>query len=282
MSVPQVAQSYTAGLLRDVGLPLVAVVGTLLLPFQWILILFIVTGHAHFLMAYIYQARAGKMDKGYLLLALLTLLLLGSYLFYAGNFIVLVLAVGLLFSAHFAYDEFTLHGEKPTLENFALVLGFSLFFLSLVASYMFPGQSLLIVLAFGIAAVTALVRLGISRKPISRTETYLVFIMLLIAILAVGFQVPERVLGVIVLLHVANWYVSFGVRLRANPARARKYWLEVAATLTFFVGLFLLFTVFHVEILRLVFGAAFYYAWAIAHIVLSFYTSIARRNVVAT
>lgn len=282
MSSPESLPRYSAGLLRDVGLPLLAVAGTLVLPFQWILVLFIVTGHAHFLMAYLYQARAGRIDTGYVLVALVLLLTLGSYLFYTGDFIALVLAVGLLFSAHFAYDEFTLHSEKPTSENFALVVGFSLFFLSLVASYMFPGNNWLTLLSFGIAGITVLVRLYISRKPASHTEKYLVFIMVLIALLAVGFQMPERVLGVIVLLHVANWYVSSGVRLRATPTRARTYWIEVAATLLLFSGLFAIYVGFHVEALRMVFGAAYYYAWAIGHIILSFYTSLARRGVVIT
>lgn len=269
---------FSGGPLRDYGLPVAAVAATLALPFAYIMWAYLVVGHAHFLMAYLYQWRGKKMDARYLLLSALLLLAAGWYFLVAGAGVVPILvAAGILFALHFAIDEFTLHGERLDGRAWMSVAGFTLLFSSLILLVALPGFAAAPFAALGLFLGFIALRFLVSRAKPTAGERYLWFTGALLAALALGFGLPESILGVLLLLHFANWYVGFGKRLRPRPERARTYWKEVAVTLGACLALFALYRFFGASMLAVFFGLGAYYAWAIAHILLSFVSAIPRK-----
>jgi len=190
----------------------------------------------------------------------------------------LLLLIGVLFSAHFAYDEITLHDETPTRESVAGVIGFTLFFSSFLVASVFRGLEWFYLVGIGLVLAIAAWRFLVRRSPLTHAERYLWIVEFLSFLLAVVFHQTNAMLGVIVLLHAANWYVGYGMKLRGRPERARQYWVEVVVSLAAASGLFALYRSAGFSWLYAFFGQAPYYAWATAHIVLSLMASLARRK----
>lgn len=268
--------AYRASYARDLLLPLITLILSVTLPFQLIVILFLIAGQAHFVMAYWYQWRGGKTDLRYMLTAV-TLLVLGvAYFTLSGEAIPLLLAIGVLFSIHFAHDEIMLHGEPRNAPNIIAAVGFSLFFALLVTMFAFPALSgyaswtaIVPVLAFGI-------RLAVYRGKPSRTEWYLWLIEVIIGVVMVVTGNPDSALAAIVILHVVNWYVGYDSRLVGNTPRRIRYWIEVIAWLSIITALLVVYMHARTPVLDIIFRVRYYYAWAIAHIVLSYVASLPR------
>jgi hypothetical protein len=273
--------TFTTGPLREYVLPVSAVLLSIVLPFYLIAWMYIIVGHAHFLMAYLYQYRGKRMNFSYLLVAAAVLIASLWYFFVADlGFMPILVVAGILFALHFAIDEFTLHGEPFGREAWIAIAGFTLLFSSLVVLVALPALTWLSSAAYGVLAGTVIVRLLLSRKPILKTERYLFLIGVLLLLLGAALNLPTHVLGVILLLHFMNWYVGYGVRLRARPERLRIYWKEVAVTLGICTALFAAFVYSEGTFLYALFGFTPYYAWAIAHILLSFVSSGSRSSAV--
>lgn len=102
---------YRAGKLRDYVFPLIAALAVFALPFTYVMYAYILVGQAHFLMAYLYQYRGGKITKTYLFVALALGAAATLYLTSGIGITPLFIIAGTIFSAHFALDQFTLHGE---------------------------------------------------------------------------------------------------------------------------------------------------------------------------
>lgn len=268
---------YHASPIRDYGFPLLALLAGTMMPFTAILMLYVVTGQAHFFMGYLYQYRAGKMTRIYVFVAALLAVLASLYFAYIGALLPLILAVGVFFSAHFAHDEILLHGETRTRGKILTVLGFTLYFSALVCTYIVPSLSSYAVYALFIPVCVAAARFLVDKSPIGASERYLWMVELVIFLVALVSGNPGGVLGVIVLLHVANWYVGVGGRVAGNSARTRSYWTEVVVSLAVVAALFALYVYGIAPMLGLLFKVPFYYAWAIAHIVLSFVASLSPR-----
>ncbi len=260
---------------RDFLLPLPVFAIILSFPFQWVVWSYIVFGQAHFLMTYIYQARGKKMTHGYLVIAALLAVCAAAYFILDGSIIPLILMVSVLFAAHFSLDELTLHDESWTKSSLISVALFTCLFFSFVLVDISPT----FVLVPGIAALIFTVyvagRMVAERLP-SVGERYLWYIAVIVAILS--FTVPSfsalNVLACIIWLHGFNWAIGYGVRLRGRGAEEPRYW---GLTIVTFAGSLVgwaLFQFWGMEWLGALFALGPYYAWAIAHILLSFYASI--------
>ncbi len=274
----RLAAPYSTTYLRDVGFPLLMLLMSVWVPFPLIVILFIVSGHAHFAMAYWYQYRSGKMDVRYILVAVTLALCALAYFTFSGELLPLLLAIGILFSAHFAYDEITLHGEPRTRANLIAMLGFTLYFACLVATFAFPELGIAAPYAVLIPAAAFGVRLFITQEAPSRTEWYIWFVEIIIGAVMVLTGNPSSALAAIVLLHAANWYVGYDSKLHSSAERRKKYWIEVFLWLLAMTLLFIIFVYTHLFVLETLFRVRYYYAWAIAHIVLSYMASVSRTS----
>lgn len=270
-------QTYRTGPIRDYLFPLAALGASMLASFELILMLFIVTGQAHFLTAYWYQYRAGKMDVRYLLVAGVLFIAAIAYFFMSDALLPLLFLVGVLFSAHFAYDELQLHGEASTKAKLVTVAGFTAFFSALVVTFAVPALAPFAPFTLTIPVLALIVRFLLDPTKPGKAERYLWLVEAVIFFIAVGLGQSGTVLGVIVLLHVANWYVGFGTRLARDPVRLRAYWTQVVLILMALTLLFLIYLHARTPLLEFLFKSTYYYAWAIAHIVLSFIASLPRR-----
>lgn len=265
------------GWMRDIGLPLLAAGATVALPFMWLVSAFIVAGQAHFFMAYLYQYRGGRMNRRYLAAACVIAVAATLYFAFNGGLLALAILISALFSFHFAYDEFTLHDERMTASRFVTVVGFTLTFFFLVMLFIFPAANWLVVASAAAGLSTLIARFWLTRSPPTRAERYLWFVAALLFAVAVISGLPGSILATIVLLHCANWYVGYGTRLSGEPVRARKYWIEAVGLFVLSALLFAAFSLAHFSFLGVLFSLAPYYAWAVAHILLSLVTLLPRR-----
>jgi hypothetical protein len=263
-------QSPGLGLLRDVGLPLAAISAALILPFHYLVHTFIVIGQAHFFMAYLYQYRGRRMDARYLAAAVLIGVLLIAYLMFFKEVMLLLVLISVLFSFHFAWDELALHDEGMTRGRLVTVLGFSGSFFLLTLVFAFPNLAWPSRAALGVALGAIALRFLIEQTKPARGELYIWFVQALLFGIALGFGLSGHVLALIVIIHVINWYIAYGVKLSSNPARAKTYWREVALFLLVTLGLFVAYWELEIAALGVLFALGPYYAWAVAHILLSY------------
>lgn len=259
--------------MRDVALPVGAVALAAWLPFHLLVHAFIVLGQAHFALTYLYQWRGKRMTRRYGIAALALALSAAAYFAYAGQALPLMVLITVLFSFHFAWDEFTLHDEVPTRGGIVSVAGFTLSFFLLSMLFLFPGASVLAALALAVAVGAISIRFLVERAPPRRAERYLWLVQALLFAIALLLGLPGHVLAVIVILHVLNWYAGYGARVASDMARARRYSRDVALSLAATLALFLAYRGLEVGWLAFLFGLAPYYAWATAHIILSLIAS---------
>ncbi len=267
---------YRAGKLRDYVFPLIAALAVFALPFTYVMYAYILVGQAHFLMAYLYQYRGGKITRTYLFVALALGAAATLYLTSGIGITPLFIIAGTIFSAHFALDEFTLHGEPLSTSRIATIVGFATLHSSLIIVVAFPTLSYLGFVVGGMLALLILIRTLFSKSAPSRAEYYLWFIAAILFFFATVIGMPSHILGIIVILHFVNWYVGYGDRLKGVPAAARRYWKEVAATLALSSSLLLLYLLFSIPFLDVFFDLTYFYLWTAAHIVLSFVTATYR------
>lgn len=267
---------YRTTYLRDIGLPLLTLVLSITLPFPLIVMLFLVAGQAHFAMACWYQYKGHKMDVRYVLVALALLASAIAYFTLSGAAIPLLLAIGVLFSLHFAHDEILLHGEERNTPNLLAAFGFSAFFALLVGMFAFPQVSAYAPYAAVVPIVALAVRYLLYKGKPSRTEWYLWLVEVIIGAVMILTGNPNSALAAIVILHVVNWYVGYDSRLIGNPKRRIRYWIEVVLWIGIVTALLVVYTYTRTPWLEVLFRVRYYYAWAIAHIVLSYIASLPR------
>ena len=262
-------------LARDFLLPLVFVLVLLWLPPLWAAYAIVFGGQAHFFMAYLYQYRAGKMQRASYLVRALILLLLAYWFFTQspGATGLLFLAASNLFALHFAYDEFTLHKNHFDIGALLTLMGF----FALHASILEATNTALDIPYFSVTAqvLGALIlaaRVLIVRHPLSDAERYLWFVAAIIlaaALLVPGLFDPYSVTAIVASLHFYNWMIGYGIRVHRKSIE-RRYWTETVTTAGLSLALLLLYLQFPQSALALVFSFPAYNAWAIGHIVLSY------------
>lgn len=257
-------------MMRNYCLPLVLFLVAYLFSENVISVSMLILAQSHFLMAYLYQYRGGKMNAWYISTALLLLLLFGSiFMFVPEPLYVLFTLATLLFSVHFVVDEITLHDDSWTSENSLSVFGFILLFNAIAFSTLYPTLQWLIII-FSITVFSyALVRLLKGKWP-STSERYLWFL----SILFLFYYVLHRSTNLdflvffIILLHGSNWLIGYGIRLHGHT-QEKRYWIETAFFLTLCAILEGIYVVTKTPYLVFFFSFLPYYCWAIAHIILS-------------
>jgi len=255
---------------RNIILPLLVVAELYFLPYWFVLATMIVGGQAHFFMAYLYQFRAGKMKRGYLMAAAVIAALIIFYYLVSGAFIPLYIAVSILFITHFAFDEFTLHDEKWTFSKVSSAVGLVVTFMTLVLHSVHPILIVLlsVLIINGIGIVIRLVRNAASVSP---AEWYMWFLQALVILMVFGtIPIPmTSITSFIIILHFFNWMIGYGVKLRDLKKPRNRYWIETGVSFVGFGILYWLFYMVSEPLFALFFTVSAYYAWAIGHILLS-------------
>ncbi len=265
---------------RDFLLPLLIFTLPFVMSLQYFQLAVVVGAQYHFTMSYWYQYRSGKINRWYLLLALCCFLGLSTFLLYNPNPLqTLFLITSVLFSTHFAIDEVTLHNDSFNSEQIVSVFLFVLLHMSIHLALVWSVMAWLVTFSCILFGSYALVRLYKQNYP-TQSERYLWYLAFLFIIYHLTHLDTTFSLGVglmsIVVLHLFNWLIGYGVRVHGT-VRERRYWLETAG----FIGFFTLFAVVYVEtkspLLVFVYGTVYYYCWAIGHILLSGLLSYQKR-----
>lgn len=254
-------------LFRDYGILALTFVAAYTLPLPWIVASYIVLGQAHFLMSFLYQWRGGQMNPRYLFLAIMLIAGTVVYFSFDFGFTPILVLTAVAFPFHVAVDEIFLHHEKLTRVRFITALAFVALTASLILWQILPLLQPLFVTLIICSALWMVVRM--LTGMVSKGEQYLFVVGVLFAIVfgAAGIAVQ---LGALILIHVFNWAVGYGRRVRQNPIVRRRYWLEMLLFNVAVLALFLLFVIFEFELLQLLFIPLYLDIWATIHAVLSF------------
>lgn len=256
-------------MVREVGVPAALFAFCAVFPSTWVAATYLVVGQGHFLMAFLYQHRAGKMRTvRYIILAILTLAAAFWYFRDVGLAMPMLVVAATAFGLHFAVDEFYLHKEKVTWEKGLTIAGFGILYSTLMLKFASPIFAPVVPYAVGAALALILLRI-FSSVPASGAERYLWLVQGLLVLLAVIFNLPGQVLAVIILLHCANWALAYGEKVRPNPVRARRYWTDTTATLAVATLLFTISAYGAFSVFQYLFVPMYWNAWAVAHFILS-------------
>jgi len=250
---------------HDVCVPALIFASLLFLPLQWAFVVIFATGYGHIGLGYWYMFHSKKQKR-------LPLALIGLLLFIIAALVTLLvsdhmyvrIAVGVLFSIHFLFDEFATRAETISGPAWLTVVTFFVLFnaLSVIPTFFGVPYALLI----GIVALSLYgVRFLFSAK-VSTSERYAMYLSIGIFFLLFTEHSVEKSLGFIILLHGYNWFVAYGERVQNDPVRSFAYWRNVGIALSLSVGGYALFALSYAPFLQYLFVPYFFFLWTIAHI----------------
>lgn len=268
----------------------------LILDWRSIIALFVVLGQGHFLLAYYYQFKAGKMDRAYLARYLVSSALLLIFWFSSFHHELLVLFTAVFFLQHALFDElYLLRDTKPEQEsplNWGRLLEISPVFL-LYTGMLVDGilsqptspQTLWLsarlppvvsVMALLSALLLGFYTLALWKKSHRLDSVSLYFFVcgfLLMLVIGSGLThgVPVvKLMGFIILFHYFNWYGHYYHKLQSEQLAMRHYLGMTMVINLAIVGLYLLWTRGALGFLGTVFlSEDAFYLWTILHLVTS-------------
>lgn len=240
-------------------------------------------GQGHFLLAYLYQWKAGKVSyRGAAFFAVAAICFFALAL--SGvRFEWFITLVAAFFFMHHVYDETTLTGLAQTrfrpLEQLLIIAPAS----ALMADSAFGTNLFLWSLWLNAALVGALIILSARGKhDFDVLSAY--FAIATLTIVGVGWALPDTrasqlVTSGIILFHYVCWYLFYYARLRQNPVRRTAYVRDVILVHAVVLPLFLAF-IFDwrgAYWLSFIFAPVSFYVWAALHIGVSFSLALKAR-----
>jgi hypothetical protein len=236
-------------------------------------------GHAHYLMAYLYQYKAGKMDRAYLVrfAAMFALMLVGlAWLDWGWAFYLLGSGY---FVLHFLYDERFLLADGNDFRGWLRVLPIALIYLAATANVRLgidlqPLAGVVAVAGFAVhAGAMALKRVRPTQQDLSFLLVFAIGMTFLYPQHFGGFANGLNALNFIVLTHYMNWYFQYLVRFRNTPAARNTLLVDIAWTNALILGVFLAARSFGGPIAIVgdgLFTADWYFGWTLLHYAVTF------------
>lgn len=239
----------------------------------------LVMGHAHYLMAYLYQYKAGKMDRGYLarLFAMFALMLVALEWLDWGAAIYL-LGSG-YFVLHFLYDERFLLADGNDFRGWLRVLPIVLIY---VAAPIHVGLGLDLQPLAGMVAVGGFAlhagAMAIARRRPSQQDIS----FLLIFAIGMTFLYPQHFgnlaragngINFIVITHYMNWYFQYLVRFRDAPKSRNTLLVDIAWTNGLILAVYLAARNLggpFAAVGSVMFTAEWYFGWTLLHYFVTF------------
>jgi hypothetical protein len=256
-----------ASLLRLLLVPIVAL-GAFLLPLELVVTLFIVLGHAHFALAYLYRYKAGKLPLWYLAV---TLGVFSASVWFLGVDRwpeMLIFLAGAHFWLHFSFDESFLFKEKLGYMSTIAALPFFLTLMAYLLQSLFYMQvlwpSALLSLGIALASLGLLALL----RAFSPSRIYMLTLGFAIALTLLFYpDIPlERVAGFLILLHYAEWYGEYIVKLWSRPSSLARFGRDVVIVNVIVAVLYTGFVaVPALSFLAVFFHPLYFYAWTLLH-----------------
>ncbi len=245
----------------------------------------IIFGQAHFIVAYFYKNKSGKLDKKYInnFLYFLVLLFIPTYfiglnIVYVNYFIVFTT---LIFVLHYFYDELKIFNFQD--DNFKNIAALAVFlsFTTIFTMMVFELKSILyltpviflIILLFGMLNFK-LIKRDFDFSKLENLSIYLftalnIFVPLLLLFTDIGVL---KITGFIIIFHYLRWYFFYFDRFNSlEDKKELNFYLDVVFWVHIFV--IILFVIYSIDAKRgflfLLFGPIFFYTWTLLHIVLS-------------
>ncbi len=232
--------------------------------------LFIVLGQGHFIAAYLYRWKAGKIGAAYITRYILIFVaLIASYEYYRYDF-ELEIITALYFTVHFLVDERYLKGGTPLPKGLLLLLPFFLLFMGYVLDYrLHLGMSrplVLVSLVISLATVAAF----IARRFVDGILLlyFQILYLLLVAVYPIHDTLPlNYLIGSIVLFHYFNWYLHYALRYSADRRKFRSYVYDMLFVNALVLSAYFFFRANDESIFRYFFRPSYFYIWTLMHLV---------------
>lgn len=237
--------------------------------------LFIVLGQSHFLLAYLYQWRAGKMTTPYLSLYVV----LATVFFYTGIFFGfsgwLVVFTGTLFAAHFFIDEFRMAQLPFSIGRAGIGAAFIAPYLAILTNAFIGFNALFETFFISVLFLCVGAALVSLQHPWTRTDFFMVIAAGSSFFLLSMPPPPEYLLGFIILFHYIRWYFYYFFCLEHNLSRRRTYMqhvilINIAVFVLYFIYGFSFFRWNNTGFFEYFFDPNFFYLWTVLHIFFSY------------
>lgn len=254
-------------LVHDVCIPALIFLSLFVLPLPWAFVLIFATGYGHIGLGYWYMFHSKKQKKA-VLAGVALALFAGATLvtLFVADHIYVRLAVGVLFSAHFLFDEFVTRGEAVSGWAWLTAATFFAMFNSLSVFPTFYSSPVLVV---GVVSLAIYAIRFLSREPVRTSEKYMMYLSVFVFLLLFSDHSVEKSLGFIILLHGYNWFVAYGERVQNDAERRSIYWRNVLIALSLSVGGYVLFALSYAPYLQYFFVPYYFFLWTIAHILMT-------------
>jgi len=239
-----------------------------------IVALFVVLGQAHFLLTYLYQARAGKIGWKYLVLYALALSSLfviasGSNDPRSWTFVL----AGSVFAVHFFVDEMMMHELPLTRERKLLGAAFIFLYSALLFRGAYDVSFPLVSCAIAVGLVAPITLQRLRERSIRVPDMFFlgsIFVLLFVFLVPWSVSLASA-LGFIILFHYARWYLFMFFRFLMEDGRPRLYGYvrDVVAVNAVAMAGYGLYRVGGITMLRYVFDPTYFYIWTIMHVLFS-------------
>ena len=258
---------------KGISFALVALAIAYLSPLQ-IGLGFSVLGQGHFLGAYYYQWKAGKIKPMWFLAYAVLAMALFTLAIATHRFEWFALGAGVLFFTHHFQDEVTLFGKERSFARALEQIPPIALYSTLTADALFGISSALFAVGATLAslALYALIVRYRSYTP-DALSVYLWLVAAgLIVLWTTGIRMaPEALLGSVILFHYICWYVHFYFRFANDKEKQHRYVREMLTVHAIVFGFYAVFvyTTWGSLNLGYIFLPIYFYIWAILHIVFS-------------
>jgi len=254
------------------------------LPEKSVAGIMMILAQGHFLLSYLYQYKAGKMNQGYARRYFpFAILLFGACLLTPTEKLIEGITVA-YFVIHFFYDERYLLREKADFAGWQIALPtICLLSAEVIYRYAIAFPLWLYFTIFALCAAFMLqmiLRSLLSNQGISWRNAYFLAIFGVAALLTLSGKllagpVNLNAINFIILVHFGNWYLSYVLKLRTRQVLFRRFLLETIAVNSVMGGLMILFlfppsSVFLSGITGLLFSRPYFHAWTILHYVATY------------
>ncbi len=240
-----------------------------------IVLMIVVLGQAHFALAYLYQWKAGKIGKRYMLSYAFVggTLLAGYYSVPQPELWITVLA-GTIFALHFFIDEIYIGKLSWSRELYVLCTSFVMLYGMVLIEALYKVQIHETIIVLIAAGVIPLLLHSIKNRSIQFFEamalvgvTYMLFILVLPRVISI-----TAILGFIIIAHYVRWYLFFLARFSA-PANKDIFNAYVRNVVLIQLGIVVAYVLYisldSLNVLSIFFNPINFYLWTILHIVFS-------------
>jgi hypothetical protein len=261
------------------SLPLSCVISLLtvyLLSNNQIITAVIFFGQGHFLLAYLYANKFGKIKSVFLIKFFSLVSILGSICFYVSSnvdlFSIIIFFTSVVFTFHYYNDEFKIKGLEKVKNKIIMTLSVVFSFMSVFLIKIFDTSFSVSILLFIFSIILFAFYIYQDKEKIfQKNRTFLFFSIINITLpffLIFKKNISAaQILGFIILFHYLRWYLYYFIKLEGEELNFYKdavVWSNILVLFTFIEYVMAP----KLGILYMFYSPLFFYAWSVVHIIL--------------